>query len=397
MKAEPQKFFIGLMDFFSILLPGALLTYLLKQDIGLIVPGDPLKSLEDVEDWALFLFISYVIGHFVFLLGSAFLDDWVYDPLRNANLPSQARKLATDNQIPPKEKLEPRLRRWLADKLFTNHYIESSLNQVLRIKQHHLDTSGASKTINVFQWSKVLLTIENPAALAVVERLEADSKFFRSLFVVLALLVVWFFVRGLFYVTDSDFRLIESLKDMERSQWVIAVLFPIFGFGAMWRYIKQRDKAVRQAYWFIITMEASRDNGYKQSASDINPVATHAGGIVYRKNHKSEKEYLLVRALGNPEEWVLPKGHVELGESLRETAVREVREESGVWAYIEKELSVSQFVHKGEEIRVQYFLMQALEEGKQVKGRKRIWFTQLEALEALKHPESKSALEQAEG
>lgn len=29
MNVDPQKFFIGLMGFFSILLPGALLTYLL--------------------------------------------------------------------------------------------------------------------------------------------------------------------------------------------------------------------------------------------------------------------------------------------------------------------------------------------------------------------------------
>jgi hypothetical protein len=37
MNFDPQKFFIGLMDFFSILLPGALLTYLLMGDVGPIV------------------------------------------------------------------------------------------------------------------------------------------------------------------------------------------------------------------------------------------------------------------------------------------------------------------------------------------------------------------------
>ena len=36
---EPQKFFIGLMDFFSILLPGALLTYLLMGEVGPVVLG----------------------------------------------------------------------------------------------------------------------------------------------------------------------------------------------------------------------------------------------------------------------------------------------------------------------------------------------------------------------
>src|SRR4030095_12993940 len=34
MNFDPQKFFIGLLDFFSILLPGALLTYLLRDELG---------------------------------------------------------------------------------------------------------------------------------------------------------------------------------------------------------------------------------------------------------------------------------------------------------------------------------------------------------------------------
>lgn len=34
VNVEPQNFFIGLMDFFSILLPGALLTYLLMGEVG---------------------------------------------------------------------------------------------------------------------------------------------------------------------------------------------------------------------------------------------------------------------------------------------------------------------------------------------------------------------------
>jgi hypothetical protein len=40
MNFEPQKFFIGLMDFFSILLPGALLTYLLMGEVARRKGGD---------------------------------------------------------------------------------------------------------------------------------------------------------------------------------------------------------------------------------------------------------------------------------------------------------------------------------------------------------------------
>ena len=39
MSFEPQKFFFGLMDFFSILLPGALVTFLLMDGVGPVALG----------------------------------------------------------------------------------------------------------------------------------------------------------------------------------------------------------------------------------------------------------------------------------------------------------------------------------------------------------------------
>lgn len=40
MTFDSQKFFIGLMDVFSILLPGALSTYLLMGEVGSVLVGD---------------------------------------------------------------------------------------------------------------------------------------------------------------------------------------------------------------------------------------------------------------------------------------------------------------------------------------------------------------------
>jgi hypothetical protein len=77
MNFDPQKFFIGLMDFFSILLPGALLTYLLIGEVGPVVLGDRYAKLPGMEAWADFLVASYLLGHLVFLLGS-WLDEF-YD------------------------------------------------------------------------------------------------------------------------------------------------------------------------------------------------------------------------------------------------------------------------------------------------------------------------------
>lgn len=53
-----------------------------------------------------------------------------------------------------------------------------------------------------------------------------------------------------------------------------------------------------------------------------------AGGIVFRRNGKKEVEILLIQDAKN--RWTIPKGHIEEGESAKETAEREIREETGL-------------------------------------------------------------------
>lgn len=56
MNFELQNFFVGLMDFFSILLPGALLTYLLADQVGPVVLGDRSRREGPRNPRALFRF-----------------------------------------------------------------------------------------------------------------------------------------------------------------------------------------------------------------------------------------------------------------------------------------------------------------------------------------------------
>ena len=62
-----------------------------------------------------------------------------------------------------------------------------------------------------------------------------------------------------------------------------------------------------------------------------------SGGVIYREENGKEAEIALV-AVKDGKVWSLPKGLVEKGEDASETAVREVREETGLSGKIIKKV-----------------------------------------------------------
>ncbi|MBS1114283.1 MAG: hydrolase [Nitrospirae bacterium] len=89
---------------------------------------------------------------------------------------------------------------------------------------------------------------------------------------------------------------------------------------------------------------------------------TSAGGVIYKKNDSSIQIALI--SVRNGQAWCLPKGIVDKGETTEETAVREVREETGLNGRIIDALG---------EINYWYFVKE-----ENIKCRKKVYFYLME-------------------
>jgi 8-oxo-dGTP pyrophosphatase MutT (NUDIX family) len=95
-----------------------------------------------------------------------------------------------------------------------------------------------------------------------------------------------------------------------------------------------------------------------------------AGGVIYRwREDRAE-----VALIHNGKRWGLPKGHVEEGERVEETAVREVREETGLFGKLDRKLG-----------QISYSYRDKSRGGRPVRIAKRVTFFLLEYLEGEVH------------
>jgi type IV secretory pathway TrbD component len=195
---KPSEFFVGVIDFFAILLPGAIATAVLAPRVGPALLG-PLFAApkSDAESWAMFGVSAYFLGHLIFLVGS------YIDPLYNA---VRQRREPYDN--------------------------ESAFSAAERVRDALVD-AAERKALNPFQWSRSVLLAVCPAAAEDVHRLEADSKFFRSLLVVCLLAAA--------VLVGSD-RPAAALV-------ACALVVPCFA-----RYYERRLKSTTQAYQHVVTL-----------------------------------------------------------------------------------------------------------------------------------------------
>jgi hypothetical protein len=208
MDYKPNDFLVGVIDFFAILLPGAMLAFVFK-DLALNhVFGTFLPSITgEAQGWAAFLISSYLLGHFLHFAGS-YLDTSLYDRYRAKVLTGDGRGRVFE----------------CANK----------------IKMEHVQNNPDAGAVNTFKWARASVQLRYPAAATEIHRLEADSKFFRSLIVVLCLF---------------------SIALIYKMAWAqVAGCLVLMGLSFV-RYADQRFKSTDLAYTYLIVLDAMQKSG----------------------------------------------------------------------------------------------------------------------------------------
>lgn len=122
---------------------------------------------------------------------------------------------------------------------------------------------------------------------------------------------------------------------------------------------------------------------------------THAGAVVFRE--AGNQVFYLVVSSSDGANWVLPKGHIDPGETPETTALRELQEEAGVAGEIVAALSVQQFKKRDKDATVQYFLVQEVGSAEAIENRTLRWEDKKAALKLLTFEEARVALLEGAG
>lgn len=202
MATKPADFFIGVVDLFSIFLPGALLSFLFlgvarQNIIGKLVP--------DIEgaaaNWMAFALVAYLLGHFASLVGAVILDR-IYD------------------------QTFVKYKRRHGDHLY---------NYARKLKANVL--GDKDNIANAYKWARTNVRLRNGNGTTEIDRLEADSKFFRSVSVVLGVSTIVFATGG---------------------GWKISLASALLTVLSCWRFADLRWKCTESAYLCLVVLETRR-------------------------------------------------------------------------------------------------------------------------------------------
>ena len=247
---SPGDFFIGIVEFFAILVPGVIGAALLAWQIA---PRAALPEKHEALFWVGLFVAGYILGHLLYAV-SSLLDPLLYDPIFGAE--SDVTKCyLMDHPRPERKELFKRLIFTTREFCHRNHQLYAYARK--RVKELEGYSQGMPESVfrkedlenvrydpaksearpaGIYQWTRAWLRSHCAEATAELDRLEADSKLFRSLSVILPIFLVvrwhWLWAQG----------------------WFPPILLIVAIVLSLWRYCDLRQKTVRACYLHFVQL-----------------------------------------------------------------------------------------------------------------------------------------------
>lgn len=211
---KPSDLFLGVIEFFAILLPGAAFVYLVQPWTASFVPVE-LRPPDDTTRWIVFLVLSYIVGHVLHAFAGK-LDRSIYDSL----------------YLQCTETSHYRAVQLVKNKQFAALREDKELSATLYARALFRAGNDASGT-SIYDWCLSFIRLQSPAAAAEVDRCQADSKFFRSLAVVMLTSVLVGAAKGSLTATGVSLLIL---------------------FFSIWRFCALRWEATKRVYEFYLLL-----------------------------------------------------------------------------------------------------------------------------------------------
>ena len=251
--SKPSDLFLGVTDLFSVILPGACTAFVglkLEQRSGADV-FSVLRLGSTNEGYVVFFAVGYILGHVIDMTGSIVLDR-VYDLTYSHRMKSPSVRFWDWLKATPR-RVKDELRR-TAGKPATESLIKEpvELFDPLLKEAGRLAADSMPAGDRVYQWSRSWVCLRSPAAFVEIERLQANSKFFRGLVTVFVITMILSLT-----VRPAFKHNIES-----------AILCLLLATTSFLRFCDLRWKAVHQTYRFFIALRSNPDVVPEASGDD---------------------------------------------------------------------------------------------------------------------------------
>lgn len=247
---KPSDFFVGVIDLFAVLLPGAAL--LLVVVVGMALPSEaaprslwPTLTDDPGVKWMVLFLASYLLGHVLAAVGGWILDP-VYDRYYRDGWKG-AKSSGTSTPHSPQQRIHVNARGESVPTLSARERRGQgykALKSKAKSSAQRDWTMDEIDNVGLHSIAETYVRANSGPGSAEVQRMAADSKFFRSIILVALAAIAAIALNG-------------SILFLPGWWWLEVAILAGLVAVAIWRFFELRWKGVQFTYQYFVTLRAT--------------------------------------------------------------------------------------------------------------------------------------------